>query len=301
MKIVNGVYTSAKIFTETIEAYAVAQIQMLCDQEAFAGCTIRVMPDVHPGKVGTIGFTSTVGRKVLPNVVGIDVGCGVTLAKLKGKKTEFQKLDKVIREGVPSGAQIRREPHRFIQEFDFLKLNCVEHVNIEKTKQSLGTLGGGNHFIELDKDGEGSLYAAVHSGSIQWVCSSPYRPTHKRKNWFVDVSVIPEAEGAAKSYKEQEIRFERFHCGGKGGQNVNKVETGVRLIHIPTGITVTSTSERSQYANKRDALSKLNVILGQMELEEKKKQTNSAWQEHTKIVRGNPVRVYEGMDFKRKI
>lgn len=149
-------------------------------------------------------------------------------------------------------------------------------------------------------------------GSIQWICRSPYRPNHKRKNWFVDVSVIPEAENIRKDasmpccgekevYKENEIRFERFHCGGKGGQNVNKVETGVRLIHIPTGITVTSTSERSQYANKKDALSKLNVILGQMELEEKKKQTNSAWQEHTKIVRGNPVRVYEGMDFKRKI
>lgn len=149
-------------------------------------------------------------------------------------------------------------------------------------------------------------------GSIQWICRSPYRPNHKRKNWFVDVSVIPGAENIRKDasipccgekevYKENEIRFERFHCGGKGGQNVNKVETGVRLIHIPTGITVTSTSERSQYANKKDALSKLNVILGQMELEEKKKQTNSAWQEHTKIVRGNPVRVYEGMDFKRKV
>lgn len=149
-------------------------------------------------------------------------------------------------------------------------------------------------------------------GSIQWICRSPYRPNHKRKNWFVDVSVISEAENIRKDtsmprcgekevYKENEIRFERFHCGGKGGQNVNKVETGVRLIHIPTGITVTSTSERSQYANKKDALSKLNVILGQMELEEKKKQTNSAWQEHTKIVRGNPVRVYEGMDFKRKV
>lgn len=73
----------------------------------------------------------------------------------------------------------------------------------------------------------------------------------------------------------------------------------MRLVHIPMGITVTSMSERSQYANKRDALTKLNVILKQMELERKKKQTNSAWQEHTKIVRGNPVRVYAGMDFKR--
>ncbi len=149
-------------------------------------------------------------------------------------------------------------------------------------------------------------------GSIQWICRSPYRPNHKRKNWFVDVSIIPEVETVRKDeampdggdkevYQENEIRFERFHCGGKGGQNVNKVETGVRLIHIPTGIAVTSTSERSQYANKKDALNKLNVILRQMELEGKKKQINSAWQEHTKIVRGNPVRVYVGMDFKRKV
>lgn len=149
-------------------------------------------------------------------------------------------------------------------------------------------------------------------GSVQWICRSPYRPNHKRKNWFVDVSIISEAEtirkdnsmlsgGEKEVYKENEIRFERFHCGGKGGQNVNKVETGVRLIHISTGIIVTSTSERSQYANKKDALNKLNVILRQIELEGKKKQTNSAWQEHTKIVRGNPVRVYVGMDFKRKV
>ena len=134
-------------------------------------------------------------------------------------------------------------------------------------------------------------------GSVQWICKSPYRPHHKRKNWFVDVSVIPERENICK---EQEIRFERFHSGGKGGQNVNKVETGVRLVHIPTGITVTSTSERSQYANKKDALSKLNAILEQKERDEQKKQINSAWREHTKIVRGNPVRVYEGMDFRLK-
>lgn len=165
MKTVNGIYTSANIFTDIIEDYALAQIQMLCNNEAFKDCTIRIMPDVHPGKVGTIGFTSTVGKRVLPNVVGIDVGCGVTLAKLKQKKTEFGKFDKVIREKVPCGFNVRKKPHRFIQEFDFLQLHCAEHVNIEKAALSLGTLGGGNHFLELDQDEDGNLYAAVHSGS----------------------------------------------------------------------------------------------------------------------------------------
>lgn len=135
-------------------------------------------------------------------------------------------------------------------------------------------------------------------GSIQWICQSPFRPGHKRKNWYVDVSVIPQMGSISR---EKSIRFERFHCGGKGGQNVNKVETGVRLVHIPTGITVTATSERSQSANRREAMDKLNGILEQREMEERQKQVKTAWQEHTRIVRGNPVRVYEGMAFRRKM
>ena len=103
-------------------------------------------------------------------------------------------------------------------------------------------------------------------GTVQWTCPSPFRPHHKRKNWFVDVSIIPEAPQICK---DQDIRFERFHCGGNGGQNVNKVETGVRLIHLPTGITVTSTAERSQLQNRKNALNKLNTILANKEAEGK--------------------------------
>ena len=134
-------------------------------------------------------------------------------------------------------------------------------------------------------------------GTILWICKSPFRPEHKRKNWYVDVSVIPEKEEVSK---EADYRIEKFHCGGKGGQNVNKVETGVRVIHIPTGIAVTSTEERSQYMNKQRAFKKIEAILQEKESIAQDKQTNQAWREHNQIVRGNPVRTYVGMEFGLK-
>ena len=134
-------------------------------------------------------------------------------------------------------------------------------------------------------------------GSMQWICRSPFRPNHKRKNWFVDVSVIPEAENISM---EGEIRWEAFRSPGNGGQHVNTTDSGVRLIHIPTGITITSTAERSQLQNKKDALRKLQARLAEENQKALAKQSNTAWQQHTQIVRGNPVRVYEGEGFKRR-
>ncbi len=170
MKILNGIYTSATIFTvknETyaIDNYAIGQLQMLCDNETAKNSRVRIMPDVHPGKVGTIGLTMTVGDKIMPNLLGIDIGCGMTLGKIKGKKIEFQKLDTVIRQNIPSGFAIRQKAHRFSERFPFYELRCFHHIYLEKAQLSLGTLGGGNHFLEIDKDSDGQLFVVLHSGS----------------------------------------------------------------------------------------------------------------------------------------
>ena len=134
-------------------------------------------------------------------------------------------------------------------------------------------------------------------GSILWVCKSPYRPKHKRKNWYIDVSIL---ENMPKLTQELKLRFETFRSGGKGGQNVNKVETGVRVIHIPTGISVVSTEARSQHMNKKLAVNRLCDILAERNMESGRKEKERAWLEHNRLERGNPVRIYEGGNFVRR-
>lgn len=165
MREIKGHYTSAKIFTDSIDPYALAQLQMICDQESAKDSRIRVMPDVHPGKTGPIGLTMTFRERVLPALVGIDIGCGMTCAVLDKRKIEYQKLDTVIREQIPGGMSIRRTPLRQGLDFPYEMLECAEHIQLEKSMCSIGTLGGGNHFIEVDRSDSGTLYLTIHSGS----------------------------------------------------------------------------------------------------------------------------------------
>lgn len=140
-------------------------VMELCNREFAEGQKIRLMPDIHAGAGCTIGTTMTIGDKVVPNLVGVDIGCGMAVAVLEEKHIELQKLDKVIRKFVPSGFSIRNTVHPFVDDVELHDLRCVKNINLDRAEKSIGTLGGGNHFIEVDKDEDGTLYLVVHSGS----------------------------------------------------------------------------------------------------------------------------------------
>jgi len=160
-----GKYNTAKIFTDMAEQSALSQIYHLLNQEFTCGSTIRVMPDVHAGMGCTIGTTMTISDKVVPNLVGVDIGCGMETVLLNNERVELTQLDKEIHQNIPSGFSIRKAPHHFSEEIDLARLRCAKHVDLLRAELSIGTLGGGNHFIELGKDDDGQLYLVVHSGS----------------------------------------------------------------------------------------------------------------------------------------
>lgn len=160
-----GKYNTAKIFTDTIESSAEGQIQKLLDLECISGSQIRIMPDVHAGAGCTIGTTMTITDKVIPNLVGVDIGCGMLTVKLRDKRLDLPKLDSFIHNNIPAGFAIRSNPHKYLDETSIDELYCQKQVDMERGRCSLGTLGGGNHFIEIDKDDEGNLYLVIHTGS----------------------------------------------------------------------------------------------------------------------------------------
>lgn len=153
-----------KIYTDIIEQEALDQINTLLEQPAFQNCKVRIMPDVHSGKGCVIGFTADLGDKVIPNIVGVDIGCGMLTVKLDADAIDFDRLDAVIREFVPNGRDIHAE-----QQTDFpglQNLYCFSHLkDTNRILCSIGTLGSGNHFIEVDRGQDGALYLVIHTGS----------------------------------------------------------------------------------------------------------------------------------------
>lgn len=165
MLTIKGKFNQAVIYSNKLDTETNKQIMELCDQEFLKNSIIRIMPDVHAGKGCTIGTTITICDKIVPNMVGVDIGCGMEVSILANKNINFTELDKTIRALIPSGFNIRKSPHPYAREIPFAKLKSQKHLNIERGKLSIGTLGGGNHFIEVNKDSKGTLYLVIHSGS----------------------------------------------------------------------------------------------------------------------------------------
>lgn len=182
---IKGIFNIAVCFAETLEEVAAEQIKTVCDREEFRNSKIRIMPDVHAGLGCTIGTTMTVTDKVVPGMVGVDIGCGMETVKLKEKEIDFEKLDALIRREIPFGRDVRSVPHAFNKEIDLGELRCSPYVNLGRATKSIGTLGGGNHFIEVDKNENGELYLVVHSGSRHLGCevASYYQEEGRKAFW----------------------------------------------------------------------------------------------------------------------
>lgn len=164
MKEIIGAYSNAIVYTDVIEETAIEQIKTMCDQEFVKECCIRIMPDVHAGAGCVIGFTADLGEKVIPNIVGVDIGCGMLTVELGKIEINFEKLDNMVCTYVPSGMNVHEV--RIARFPELQNLNCYRELkDTKRLERSIGTLGGGNHFIEVDVDDESNKYLVIHTGS----------------------------------------------------------------------------------------------------------------------------------------
>jgi len=162
---IQNTHNTAVIYADTIDSGTEGMLCEFCGLPLSADSRIRVMPDVHAGKGCVIGLTMTVTDHIAPGLIGVDIGCGILAVRLDAKRLDLQKLDKLIHEKIPAGRNIRTKPHRFAEQAELERLLCYRHIQVEKAHMSIGTLGGGNHFIEIDRSGDGSYWLIVHSGS----------------------------------------------------------------------------------------------------------------------------------------
>lgn len=206
-----------KIFTENIEPEALEQIYTLIKQPAFKDCKVRIMPDVHAGAGCVIGFTADLGDKVIPNIVGVDIGCGMLTVGLGNIDIDFDKLDKAIRKVVPSGRNVHEGRN---VRFDKLsELYCFRDLRDSKRlERSIGTLGGGNHFIEVDTDDIGDKYLIIHSGS---------RNLGKQVADYYQNLAIELMQGKDKLYEMQNKLIAEYKAKGKR----KEIEKAIKELH----------------------------------------------------------------------
>lgn len=206
-----------KIFTENIEPEALNQIYTLIKQPAFEDCKVRIMPDVHAGAGCVIGFTADLGDKVIPNIVGVDIGCGMLTVELGKIDIDFEQLDKAIRKRVPSGKNVH--DGRVVRFDELQSLHCYRELkDTKRLERSIGTLGGGNHFIEIDTDTDGNKYFIIHSGS---------RNLGKQVAEHYQKLAIEIMQGKYKLYEIQEKLIADYKAQGKR----KEIEKAIKELH----------------------------------------------------------------------
>lgn len=206
-----------KIFTENIEPKALEQIYTLVKHPAFSDCKVRIMPDVHAGAGCVIGFTADLGEKVIPDIVGVDIGCGMLTVSLGKIDIDFAKLDEAIRKRVPSGKNVH--DGRIVRFDELQDLYCYRELkDTKRLERSIGTLGGGNHFIEIDADAEGNKYLIIHSGS---------RNLGKQVAEHYQKLAIEIMQGKDKLFEMQEKLIADYKAQGKR----KEIENAIKELH----------------------------------------------------------------------
>lgn len=206
-----------KIFTDLIESEALDQVYTLVKQPAFEGCKVRIMPDVHAGKGCVIGFTADLGDKVIPNIVGVDIGCGMLTVYLGDVPIDLEALDKAIRKRVPSGRNVHEG--RFVKFPKIQELYCYRELkDTKRFERSIGTLGGGNHFIEIDVDPEGGKYLVIHTGS---------RNLGKQVAEYYQNLAVEIMSGKDELYEKQEALIAEYKAAGRRGE----IQKAIKELH----------------------------------------------------------------------
>jgi RNA-splicing ligase RtcB len=210
---IKGKYNLAKVYTDVLDEKSREQIETLCDQSFAAGSVLRLMPDVHAGAGCTIGTTMTIADKIVPNLVGVDIGCGMeTLVVPKDDPVSINfdpaRLDRLIYRKIPSGRNVRKEPHEYVESVPLENLRCPD-IQLFRAVRSVGTLGGGNHFIEADRDEDENLYIVVHSGSrhlglevAEWYQKEAWNQLNGKRKIDIDAEI----ERLKFQGREQEIQ-----------------------------------------------------------------------------------------------
>lgn len=206
-----------KVFTDLIEEEAVNQIHTLMKQPAFANCKVRIMPDVHAGKGCVIGFTADLGNKVIPNIVGVDIGCGMYVVDLGDRDIDLQKIDSVIKNYVPCGKNVHEE--RITRFPKLQELNCYRELkDTKRIERSIGTLGSGNHFIEIDVDEYKNKYLVIHTGS---------RNLGKQVAEYYQSLAIELLQGKNELYKKQQEIIDTYKAEGRKSE----IQSAIKELH----------------------------------------------------------------------